>query len=121
MENVRNDTRPMTRKISLIIIVAILIIIVSLRFKSSPENKNKPNILLVVLDTLRADHLGCYGYERDTSPYIDKLAEEGILFSNTFSQGAYTHVSIPSIFTSKLPFLADNVQDRSKIKISWLS
>ena len=45
----------------------------------SPEAK-PPSILLVSLDTLRADRLGCYGHDRDTSPFLDRLAAEGVLF-----------------------------------------
>ncbi|HIE09649.1 MAG TPA: hypothetical protein EYP65_07340, partial [Armatimonadetes bacterium] len=44
--------------------------------------RERPNVILIVLDTLRADHLGCYGYFRDTSPNLDRLAKEGILFKD---------------------------------------
>ena len=37
-----------------------------------------PSVVLIVVDTLRADHLGCYGYDRDTSPRLDRLASEGV-------------------------------------------
>ena len=40
------------------------------------------NVLLISLDTLRADHLSCYGYPRATSPHIDRVAKEGVLFEN---------------------------------------
>lgn len=63
----------------------------------------KPNVLLISIDTLRADHLGCYEYHRKTSPNIDNLAKEGVLFKNTFSQCSWTIPSHGSIFTSKLP------------------
>lgn len=49
-----------------------------------------PNILLIVCDTLRADHLGCYGYFRDTSPNIDRVAREGVLFEDFFNAGSPT-------------------------------
>ena len=45
----------------------------------------KPNIILMGIDSLRADHLSCYGYEKKTSPHIDKLSESGALFLNHFS------------------------------------
>jgi len=44
-----------------------------------------PNVLLVVIDTLRADHLGCYGYARPTSPTIDAFAAHGTLFANAYA------------------------------------
>lgn len=47
--------------------------------------KRKPNILLIGVDSLRADHLSCYGYPRQTSPHIDRFAQESTLFENTFS------------------------------------
>lgn len=62
-----------------------------------------PNVLLIGVDTLRADHLGCYGYGRDTSPTIDALAEEAILFLRCFSHMPATTPSFTSILTSKLP------------------
>ena len=91
-------------KLFLIIAAVIALAIVSiLRFELKPKIINKPNIVLIILDSLRADHLGCYGYARNTSPNIDDLAKNGLIFSNAFSQGGYTLASIPSIFTSKFP------------------
>jgi arylsulfatase A-like enzyme len=61
-----------------------------------PE-KDKTNIILISIDTLRPDHLGCYGYERNTSPHTDRLAKDGVLFSNTFSTTSWTlpaHISL---------------------------
>jgi arylsulfatase A-like enzyme len=63
------------------------------------QNKGT-NVILISIDTLRADHLGCYGYERDTSPHIDKLASEGALFINSFSTSPWTLPSHVSIMTS---------------------
>jgi arylsulfatase A-like enzyme len=58
------------------------------------------NVILISLDTLRADHLGCYGYERDTSPTIDALAGESVLFLNTFAPSPWTLPSHISLMTS---------------------
>lgn len=58
-----------------------------------------PNVLVVVVDTLRADHLSTYGYSRATSPTIDRFAREGVLFENAIAASSYTlpsHVSILS-------------------------
>lgn len=62
------------------------------------------NVVLIVIDTLRADHLGCYGYSRDTSPNLDELSEKGILFENHISPAAHTTPSFTSIFTGQHPF-----------------
>ena len=61
------------------------------------------NILLVTIDTLRADHLSCYGYERKTSPHIDKIAEKGIIFKNAIAPCSWTVPSMASLFTSVYP------------------
>ncbi len=58
------------------------------------------NVLLVSIDTLRADHLSCYGYERNTSPTIDKLAKEGVLFENAVSSTTWTLPAHAALFTS---------------------
>lgn len=47
-------------------------------------------VILISNDTMRADHLGCYGYKRDTSPYIDAFAEEAVLFENAFTPEVWT-------------------------------
>ena len=57
------------------------------------------NIILFVCDTLRADHLGCYGYFRDTSPNIDLLAKQGIVFDRAYASGVATGVSFTSLHT----------------------
>ena len=58
------------------------------------------NVILLLVDTLRADHLGCYGYGRDTSPHIDALAEDGIRFTNAYASSSWTLPSHVSIMTS---------------------
>ncbi len=58
------------------------------------------NILLITIDALRADHLGCYGYRRPTSPHLDAFAREGQLFLHAYSQGTNTGHSFASMFRS---------------------
>ena len=60
----------------------------------------KPNILLISVDTLRADHLSSYGYERETSPFIDSLAAEGIRFDHAYATSSWTTPSVVSMLTS---------------------
>jgi choline-sulfatase len=62
-----------------------------------------PNILLIVADALRPDHLGCYGYNRPTSPYIDKFAAEAVVFEKAMSNASWTLPSIGSLLTSLYP------------------
>ena len=60
-----------------------------------------PNIIMIYLDALRSDHLGCYGYTRDTSPNIDYVANTCAMFKNVFSQAPATYPSVHSGLTSK--------------------
>jgi arylsulfatase A-like enzyme len=63
----------------------------------------KPDILLIVLDTLRADRLSCYGYERETSPYLDAFAGTGVLFERAISPAQWTIPAHASFFTGEYP------------------
>ena len=64
----------------------------------------RPNLLLIVIDTLRADHLSAYGYARDTSPNISALADRGTLFLDAVSAASFTMPSMASLLTSRLPY-----------------
>ena len=66
---------------------------------SPAAEPSRPSILLVVIDTLRADRLGCYGYGRPTSPSIDALASRGVVFDHAQSTSSWTVPSIGSMFT----------------------
>lgn len=63
----------------------------------------KPNIILITIDALRADHLGFMGYEKNISLNIDKLAQESTIFTRAFANGPTTPCSFPSILTSTYP------------------
>lgn len=63
----------------------------------------RPNILLIVVDTLRADHLGCYGEKRPTSPFMDQMARKGILFEQAVTVKPVTLPSFCSMLTSQIP------------------
>lgn len=66
----------------------------------APQAPPRLNILVVSIDTLRADHLGCYGYGRPTSPAIDAFAARSTLFENAHSSASWTLPSFASLFTS---------------------
>ncbi|MFN3533354.1 MAG: sulfatase [Candidatus Brocadia sp.] len=83
------------------IIMVICCILLPIVLKSTSEaREDLPNILLFTIDACRPDHFGCYGYTRNTTPNIDKLAGEGVLFTQAFSQSAWTTPGMISIFTS---------------------
>ncbi len=67
------------------------------------------NVLLITIDTLRADHLGSYGYSRDTSPALDALAADGLVFENAWAHAPSTRYSIPAILTGRLPLSVDYI------------
>jgi arylsulfatase len=62
-----------------------------------------PNLVLIAIDSLRADHLGSYGYGRPTSPHIDTLARSGTRFEHAYAPSSWTLPSVASLFTSQLP------------------
>ncbi|MFQ6109690.1 MAG: sulfatase-like hydrolase/transferase, partial [Candidatus Aminicenantales bacterium] len=68
-----------------------------------PVNIEEMNIVLFTIDTLRADHLECYGYDRVKTPHINTLASEGLLFEHTIAQAPLTLPSHSSIFTGTYP------------------
>jgi arylsulfatase len=65
------------------------------------RGKPVPTIIVMTLDTTRADHLGCYGYDRPTSPNIDKLATESLVYEHMIATGTWTLPSHASLFTGK--------------------
>jgi len=67
------------------------------------RTRDLPNVMLVVVDALRQDTLGCYGHPRVKSPHIDRLAREGVLFENAFTQAPFTWTSFGSMLTGKYP------------------
>ena len=74
-------------------------------FRKSPGTFPGMNVLLFTLDTTRADHIGCYGDSDARTPNIDRLAAEGVRFSNATAQAPLTLPSHSSIFTGTYPFL----------------
>lgn len=62
------------------------------------------NIIIIAVDTLRADHLGCYGYPRNTSPNIDKFAKDSVIFTNSYAPSPLTTPSFASMLSSLPPY-----------------
>ncbi len=69
----------------------------------APPLPRPSDLLLVVIDCLRADHVGTYGYERATTPHLDRLAAEGVTFTRAFSQSHWTRGSVPSLLSGLYP------------------
>ncbi|MCA1901782.1 MAG: sulfatase [Candidatus Hydrogenedens sp.] len=62
-----------------------------------------PDIFVIVIDALRADHLGVYGYTRDTSPFLDQLSEQSLIFSRAYAPSTFTRESVSAILTGRYP------------------
>lgn len=95
-----------------LITVTVLIAVLALTYVPSPRQQGfaSPsrarlpcNVLFIVLDAVRADHLSGYGYPRQTSPHLDRLARRGVRFANATANSSWTHASIPTILTSRYP------------------
>lgn len=93
---------------------------VALSIAAQPSMSNNrpapPNIVLVLYDTLRQDHVGCYGYTRDTTPTIDRIAKQGVRFENAFSTSSWTLPAVASLFTSLSPTAHGAVNSKSKMR-----
>ena len=84
------------------------------------NKKTKPNILLISIDSLRADHLSVYGYEKETTPYLTELSFDGTVYENAFTAANWTGASVASLLTGLYPtchgytnkrYYLDNGQD----------
>ncbi|MBD3261086.1 MAG: sulfatase-like hydrolase/transferase [Candidatus Altiarchaeales archaeon] len=101
----------MARKLTLrqktILVACLLFLAVAFRLASKPDTFDPVcrgcNVVLISIDTLRADHLGCYGYGKNTTPNIDEIAKESLLFENTHSTSSWTYPAHFTILTGKTP------------------
>lgn len=93
---------PRTTRRTLLAAASVAALLTSACGRAAPEPR--PNVVLVSIDTLRADHLGCYGYERDTSPRLDRFAERSIRYANALAPAPWTLPSHASMLTGRDPF-----------------
>ena len=66
-------------------------------------SRSRPHVIIYLVDTLRPDHLGAYGYLRQTSPALDAFAREATLFTHAHAQASWTRPSVGSLFTGRFP------------------
>ena len=69
----------------------------------TPASADSPNVILIVADAVRPDHLSTYGYARETSPNLDRFADHATVFRNAYSHGTRTVPAVASLFTSLYP------------------
>ncbi len=87
-------------KVAFVILLGLFSLACSEGVSPQKSKFDFPNILLISLDACRADHLSCYGYQRKTSPFIDKIANDGIRFANAFVNTHGTNPSHTTMLTS---------------------
>jgi arylsulfatase A-like enzyme len=76
---------------------------ITVKAEEDYQKMKLPNVVIILVDALRPDHMSCYGYFRETCPSIDDIASEGVLFTNAFAQSGHTYESVPSILSSLYP------------------
>ncbi len=85
----------------------------------SGSDHQRPDIIFILADTLRADYLGCYGFQGDTAPTINALAEESVVFENAIAPAPWTKPSIASLFTSLDPLTHRVMDHENHFHRSW--
>lgn len=95
-----NIRKPILIIILILAAAAALLVLQGGCKKKAPE----PNVVLIVIDTLRADHLPFHGYEKDTAPFMTELASRNVVFDNAHSVSSWTAAATASIFTAMYPF-----------------
>lgn len=73
------------------------------------------NIIWLVVDAMRADHLGCYGYPKPTTPFLDELAAESLVFTSAYTNAPWTRSATASMLTGLYPSAHQTQSDRSKL------
>src|SRR5579864_4493620 len=101
---VAGTTLPWLTGILLVIFLAIPVYRLEVRRRAAqivqqPAVGDAPNVVLIIVDALRADHLSAYGYGRSTSPNLDRIASKGVLFENAIAPSSWTLPSHASILT----------------------
>jgi arylsulfatase A-like enzyme len=86
--------------IGIAVAAALLVVVRDVHWGAAQRG---PNIVLIQVDTLRADHVGCYGYQRLTTPHLDRFARSGVQFRNAYSVTSWTLPALVSVFTGLLP------------------
>jgi len=90
------------RKVGGVLAAAVVLAAVAgaaLAFFLTGGAPERPNIIIICVDTLRSDHVGAYGYPRETTPQMDRIAGEGVLFEECYSNSNWTKPAVASLFT----------------------
>ncbi|MCP4245675.1 MAG: sulfatase-like hydrolase/transferase, partial [bacterium] len=91
-------------RMSLVLAIALCIGGCGKSAPDRPASAKRPNVVLVCMDTVRADRLGCYGYSRNpTTPHLDKLASQSVVFADASATEGWTQPSVASYMTGTYP------------------
>ncbi len=94
----KSSSAPVRERCTALCMLASIALLACTEAPTSP-----PNLILISIDTLRADHLGTYGYERDTSPHLDAFARRGVVFENALAPSSWTLPSHATMMTGLAP------------------
>src|SRR5262245_51573680 len=95
----RQPERAASRCTASMVAVASVVLLGSCKPSNGPQTRHPLNLVLVTIDTLRADRLGCYGNSNIETPNLDRIARQGVLFENAVTHTPLTPPSHASIFT----------------------
>lgn len=99
----RSPSRWLYLAIFCTLVAIILIVGLWTHEKRGSRGLASANVVLIIVDTLRADHLGCYGYEPPTTASIDRIAQKGVVFEQAIANSSWTRPSIASLLTGTYP------------------
>ncbi len=101
-------------------VAGLLVLLAALAWSAARNRtKKRPNLLFISIDTLRADHLGTYGWQRPTSPNLDAFAAKGVVFENAQSSSSWTLPSLATLMTSLLPSTHRCEKDSDRLDPSY--
>jgi arylsulfatase A-like enzyme len=90
-------------RIAFLLVLLAVFFNLSIALDDKINRSAKPNVLMIVIDSLRKDHMRSYGYERNTTPQIDRFSEKAIIFQRAVSQSSWTAPSVATLFSSLYP------------------
>jgi arylsulfatase A-like enzyme len=92
------------KKQRLLIVLSVFVVMGGICLLYCINRPRNINVILISIDALRPDHLGCYGYRKETSPFLDTFSKDAFIFSNVIAQSASTVPSLCSMFHSRYPY-----------------
>lgn len=109
------------RNLCISLIISVIIFNLYIFIDKKTNAPKGPNIILIEVDTLRADHLSCYGYKRKTTPHIDNFSQKANFYQNCITTSPWTTPSVGSIFTSQYPSVLGYKGERAQLKNKFLT